>query len=176
MLERFRQRGIEDFQADWKYAASSICDRIDASPWTPRLYSRAARLLGAAALVVAIGLAAPAAAHASVKPAAVSPYTFTPRRIGASLAVMVALIGAVAGGRALARAAGRIGSGNGQRGAIIALVLGPISVCSGGLVVATANGGLGTGNGLGGGVVAMMVGLIGMTLGGLAVARSRRAG
>lgn len=155
MIKRLVRKEIDKFERDWKYDASYI---------------------RAAALVVGIGLAAPVAAHASVQPAAVTAYTLTPRRIGASLAVAVALIGAVIGGRALARAADRIGAANGRRGAIVALVLGPVGLVSGGLVVATANGGLGTGNGLGGGVVAMMVGLIGMTLGGLALARSRRTG
>src|SRR5258706_6824735 len=70
-------------------------------------------LLAAAVLFVGTALAAPAVARASVHPAAVSPYTFTPRRIGASLTVVVALIGALIGGRALARA------GNGRRGAIV---------------------------------------------------------
>ena len=140
------------------------------------MISRAIGLIGAAALVVAIGLLATTVAHASGQPA-VSAYTLTPRRIGASLAVVVALIGAVIGGRALlARVAGRLGAANGQRGAIVALVIGPIGLVSGGLVVATAKGGLGTGNGLAGGVVAMLVGLIGMTLGWLALARSRRTG
>jgi hypothetical protein len=130
--------------------------------------SRAAGLLAAAALVVAIGIAAPLVAQTSPDPAAVPSYTFTPRRAGASLSVLVALIGAVLGGRALSRAAGR--------GAVASLVLSPISLVGGALVVATAKGGLGTGNGLAGGVVAIMVGLIGMTLGGLALSRSRRAG
>jgi hypothetical protein len=107
-------------------------------------------------------------AHGAVQ-SAVSPYTFTPRRIVASLSVLVALIGAVTGGRALARAANR------RHAALLALVLGPIALVSGGLVVATAKGGLGTGNGLAGGVVAMMVGLIGMALGCVALSRSRRA-
>ena len=97
----------------------------------------------------------------------------TPERIAAIVAAVVGLIGAVIGGLALARSAGRIGT-NGRRGAIVALVLGPIGLVIGELVVATADGGLGTGNGLGGGIVAMMVGLIGMALGGLALARSRR--
>ena len=176
MIKRLVRRAIDKFERDWKYDASYIRDMIDASPRAAWLFSRATGLLAAATLVVGIGLAAPAAAHASVQPAAVSAYTLTPRRIGASLAIVVALIGAVIGGRALARAAGRIGAANWRRGAIVALVLGPIGLVSGGLVVATANGGLGTGNGLGGGVVAMIVGLIGMTLGGLALVRSRRTG
>jgi hypothetical protein len=128
----------------------------------------------AAALVAGFGLAAPIAAYASVQSDAVSAYTMTPERIAASVAAGVGLIGAVIGGRALARSADRIGSGTRRRGAIGALVLGPIALVIGGLVVATADGGLGTGNGLGGGIVAMMVGLIGITLGGLALARSRR--
>jgi hypothetical protein len=99
---------------------------------------------------------------------AVSNYAMTPRRIGASLAVMVALTGAVTGGLALAR------NGNRRRGAILAMILGPFGLVAGGLVVATAKGGLGTGNGLAGGVVAATVGLIDMALGGLALVRSRR--
>jgi hypothetical protein len=104
----------------------------------------------------------------------ISVYTLTPERITASLAAVVALIGAVIGGLALARSAGRVGAGHGRRGAIVALVMGPIGLVIGGVVVATADGGLGTGKGLGGGIVAMMVGLIGMALGGVALARSRR--
>jgi hypothetical protein len=124
-----------------------------------RYMRRGAGVLAAAALFVSIGLAAPAA---------VSPSTMTPRRVAGSLAVVVALTGAVTGGRAMARAA--------RGAAVAALVLAPIGLIAGGLVVATAKGGLGTGNGLAGGVVAMMVGLIGMTLGAMALARSRRTG
>ena len=141
--------------------------------WT-RLVSRITCRLAAAALVGAVGLAATTAAQVPDQPPAVSAYTLTSERLAASTAAVVALIGAVIGGLALARSADRIGSGNGRREAIVALVLGPIGVIVGGLVVATADGGLGTGNGLGGGVAAMMVGLIGMALGGLALARSRR--
>jgi Family of unknown function (DUF6223) len=128
----------------------------------------------ATAVAGGIGLAAPAAATASVQPSAVRVSTLTPERIAASSAAVVGLIAAVIGGLALARSAGRIGAGDGRRGAIVALVLGPIGLIIGGLVVATADGGLGTGNGLGGGVVAVAVGLIGIALGGLALARSRR--
>ncbi len=134
--------------------------------------SRVPHLLTAAALVC--GLAMPVAAQGSVPPVDIPAYTATPKRIMASGAAVTGLIGAVIGGLALARSAGRIGIGNGRRGAIVALVLGPLGLVVGGLVVLTADGGLGTGNGLAGGVVAMMVGLIGMALGGLALARSRR--
>ena len=116
----------------------------------------------------------PAAAQGSVQPVRVAAYTATPKRIMASGAAVTGLIGAVIGGLALARSAGRIGAGSGRRGGIVALVLGPIGFVVGGLVVLTADGGLGTGNGIAGGVVAMIVGLIGMALGGLAFARSRR--
>jgi hypothetical protein len=134
---------------------------------------RVTHLLTAAALVC--GLAMPAAAQSSVPPVDVPAYAATPKRIMASGAAVTGLIGAVIGGLALARSAGRIGAGDGRRGAIVALVLGPIGLVVGGLVVVTADGGLGTGNGIAGGVVAMMVGLIGLVLGGLALARSRRA-
>jgi hypothetical protein len=140
----------------------------------PSFSARIAHLLTAAALACGFGLAAPAAAQVSDQPGAVRAYTFTPKRMLASSAAVAGLISAGIGGLALARSAGKTGSGRGRRGAIVALVLGPIGLVVGALVVLTADGGLGTGNGLAGGVVAMMVGLIGMALGGLALARSRR--
>ena len=135
---------------------------------------RVTHLLAAVALIGAFGLAAPVAAQVSDQPPGVRVYTLTPERIAAIVAAVAGLIGAVIGGLALARSAGRIATGNGRRGAIVALVMGPIGLVIGGLVVVTADGGLGTGNGLGGGVVAMVVGLIGIALGGLALVRSRR--
>ena len=59
-------------------------------------------VFAAAAVIGGLGPAAPAAAHASVQPAA-TVYTMTPERIAASTAIVVALIGAVVGGLALAR-------------------------------------------------------------------------
>jgi hypothetical protein len=168
------RKGIDKFRREWNYDVSYIRDMVDASPRAAWLFSRVTDLLAAAALVGGVGLAAPVAAQVSDQPPAVSVYTLTPERIAATVAAVVGLIGAVIGGLALARSAGRIGTGNGRRGAIVALVMGPIGLVIGGLVVATADGGLGTGNGLGGGVVAMVVGLIGMALGGLALARARR--
>ena len=174
MFRWTRRTGIDKFEREWNDDTSYIRDTIDARPRAAWLVSRVTHLLAAAALVGAFGLAAPAAAQVSDRPPAVSVYALTPERIAATVAAVVGLIGAVIGGLALARSAGRIDAGTGRRGAIVALVMGPISLVIGGLVVATADGGLGTGNGLGGGVVAMVVGLIAMTLGGLALARSRR--
>ena len=175
MIKCLLRRAIYKLEQDWKHEAGRRRDLIDAGPRAAWLFSQVTDLL-AAALVVGIGLAARAAAQASVQPAAVSVYAMSPGRIGAATAVLVGLIGAVIGGRALARPAGRIGASSGRPAAIVALVLGPIGLVIGGLVVATANGGIGTRNGLGGGIVAMMVGLVGMALGGLALARSRRTG
>ena len=170
MLRWTLRNGIDTFERQRNDGASYIRDMLDPSPLDAWLFS----LLVAVALVVGFGLATPAAAQASEQPPAVTVYTLTPERIAASLAAVAGLIGAVIGALALARSAGRIGTGDGRRGAIVALVLGPIGLVVGGLVVATADGGLGTGHGLGGGIVAIMVGLIGMALGGLALARSRR--
>jgi hypothetical protein len=172
MIRWALRKGIDKFEREWNCDASYIRDTIDASPRAAWQVSRVTDLLAAAVLVGGFGLAAPAAAYAAVQPAAASVYTMSPGRIGAIVAAVVGLIGAVIGGLALAR--GRVGTGNGRRGAIVALVLGPIGLVIGGLVVATADGGVGTGNGLGGGIVAIIVGLIGMALGGLALARSRR--
>ena len=169
MIKRLMLWAVDRFAWNWKYHAGYRCDLLDANPRAAGLLSRSSGLLAVAALLLAIGLAAPVAAHAAVQPT-VSPYTLTSRRIAGSLSVVLALIGAIIGGRALARA------GNGRGSAILALVLGPIALVSGALVVVTAKGGLGTGNGLAGGVVAVMVALIAMTLGGLALARSRRTG
>jgi Family of unknown function (DUF6223) len=132
------------------------------------------RLLTAAAAALLVGFdpATPAAAHVLAQPA--SAYGWTPERIWGSAAALLALVGVVIGGLALARSAGRIGNGDGGRGAIVALVAGLIAVVNGGLVVVTADGGLGTGNGIAGGYLALALGMIAMVLGGLARARSRR--
>ncbi len=138
-----------------------------------RSVRRVLALVGAALLSI-FALAAPAAAHASVQPAAASVYTMSAGRLGATTAAVSGLLGVIIGGLALARPAGRFGTGNGRLGAIVALAAGLIAMALGGLVVATADGALGSGNGLGGGIVALLVGLAAMALGGLALARARR--
>ncbi|GAA2906887.1 DUF6223 family protein [Streptosporangium fragile] len=128
----------------------------------------------AAALPGVFGLATPAAAHVLAQPADVSAYTLTAGRLWSLVAALLGLAGVVIGGLALARSAGRIGTGTGRRGAVVALVAGLAGAVIGGLVVAAADGGPGTGYGIVGGFVALAVGLIAMVLGGLALARSRR--
>ena len=111
-------------------------------------------------------------AHVS-EPAATAVYGATPRRLWATTAAVLALVGAIIGGLALARPTSRFGSASGRLGAIVALVAGLIAAVNGGLNLAVANGGPGSGNGVVGGAAALVLGLIAMLLGGLALARSR---
>ena len=106
------------------------------------------------------------------EPAATTVYGPTPQRLWATTVVVLALVGVVVGGLALARPASRFGTASGRLGAIVALVAGLIAVVNGGLVLAIANGGPGTGNGVVGGAAALVLGLIAAVLGGLARARS----
>jgi hypothetical protein len=115
------------------------------------------------------------AAHVS-EPAAITVYGPTSQRLWATTAALLALVGVVIGGLALARAAGRIGPGKGRNGAIVALVAGLSAAITGGLLLATADGGPGTGNGVVGAAMALVLGLIAMTVSGLALAPSRRIG
>ena len=140
-----------------------------------RIFALILAALAAAALFGGFVHAVLVAAHLS-EPAATTVYGLTPRRLWATTVAVLALVGAVIGGLALARPASRFGTGSGRLGAIVALVAGLIAVVNGGLVLAIADGGPGTGNGVVGGAGALVLGLIGMTLGGLARARSRRIG
>lgn len=126
-----------------------------------------------AALLGVFGLATPADAHVLAQSADVAPYTLTAGRFWATSAALLGLVGAVIGGRALARSVRRIGNG-GRKGVIVALASGLIAVVGGALNLAVADGGPGTGNGVVGGALAIVVGLIAVVLGGLALSRSRR--
>jgi uncharacterized protein DUF6223 len=95
-------------------------------------------------------------------------------RARALVAAVVGLISVVTGVLALARSAGRIGTGNGRTAAIVALVLGLIGMVLSVVHLGTSTGGFGTGGGRAGAIVALVLGLIGINLGGLALARSRR--
>ena len=110
------------------------------------------------------------AAHVS-EPAATTVHGPTPQRLWAATVDVVALVGVVIAGLALARPNSRFGTASGRLGAIVA---GLIAAINGGLVLAVADGGPGSGNGVVGGAAALGVGLISVVLGGLALARSRR--
>ncbi len=127
----------------------------------------------AAALFVGLVYVVLLTAHVS-EPAATTVHGLTPRRLWATVVVVLALVGVVIGGLALARPASRFGTASGRLGGIVALVAGLIAVINGGLNLALATGGPGTGNGVVGGAVAFVLGLVALALGGLALARCRR--
>ncbi|MFD2418255.1 DUF6223 family protein [Amycolatopsis pigmentata] len=118
-------------------------------------------------------LATPAAAHLLAQSADPSSYGFTPARIWASAAALLALVGAVIGGLALNRSVRRVRN-SGRKGAIVALAAGLIAMVNGVVNLAVADGGPGTGNGVVGAGVAVVLGLVAIVLGGPALARSRR--
>jgi uncharacterized protein DUF6223 len=112
------------------------------------------------------------AAHVS-EPAASTVYGPTIRRLWATSAVLMALVGVAIGGLALTRYVGRFGAVSPRRAAILALLMGLIAAVNGGLNLAVANGGPGTGNGVVGGAAAVVLGLIGVTIAGLALTQSK---
>ncbi|MHA3775629.1 DUF6223 family protein [Verrucomicrobiota bacterium sgz303538] len=131
--------------------------------------------LAAAALFGALVHAVLVAAHVS-EPTATTVQGMTPQRLWATTVSVVALVGVIIGGVALARPTGRFGTASGRLGASVALVAGIIAAVNGGLVLAIANGGPGSGNGVVGGAGALVLGLIALALGGLALTRSLRTG
>ena len=108
------------------------------------------------------------------EPTATAVQGLTARRLWATVAALLALLGVVIGGLALARAGRGFGPASGRLGGIVALVAGLIAVANGWLNLAIATGGPGTGNGVVGAAGALVLGLIALPLGGLALARSRR--
>src|SRR5439155_26065895 len=76
-------------------------------------------VLASAALFGGLVYAALVAAHVS-EPAATTVYGLTPRRLWATTAAVLAVVGVVIGGLALARPASRYGAASGRLGAIVA--------------------------------------------------------
>ena len=139
-----------------------------------RTFTLVLAAIAAAALFGALVHAVLVAANVS-EPAAVTVYGLTPRRLWATVAAGLALVGVVIGGLALRRSTDPSGHGGGRLGATVALAAGLIALGNGGLNLAVATGGPGTGNGVVGGAAAVVLGLIGMALGCLALRRSRRS-
>jgi hypothetical protein len=135
-----------------------------------------------AVVLATLGLAAPLAGlvHAVLviaqvsEPAAITVYGLTPRRFWATTVAVLAMVGVMIGGLALARPANRFGTASGRLGAIVALMAGLVAAVNGGVVLTIADGGPGSGNGVVGGAGALGLGLIALVLGGLALARFRR--
>ena len=135
-----------------------------------------ATLLAAVAAAILFGglvYAVLVAAHVS-EPGSITVYGLTARRLWATIAAMLGLLGVIIGGLALARRAGRLGTAPERLALIIAFAAGLIAVINGGVNLAVATGGPGTGNGVVGGAAALVLGLIALTLGALALARRRR--
>lgn len=112
------------------------------------------------------------AAHVS-EPAATTVHGFTLRRLWATAAAVVALVGVSIGGMAMYRADRRFGN-HGRRGSIVAIVAGVVAGINGAMNLAVASGGPGTGNGVVGGAAAFVLGLTAMALGAVGLARCRR--
>jgi Family of unknown function (DUF6223) len=138
-----------------------------------RMFTISLAAVAAAALFGGLVYAVLVVAHVS-EPAATTVYGLTLRRLWATAAAAVALLGVVIGGVALVRSAGRFGTTSGRLGAIVALIAGLVAVVNGGLNLAMATGGPGTGNGVVGAAAALVLGLIALTFGALAQARLRR--
>src|SRR5262249_14901885 len=124
-----------------------------------RTFALVLAALAGAALFGGLVHAVLVAAHVS-EPATTTVYGLTSRRLWATRAGVLALVGVVTGGLARRHPAGRVGPGNGKIWAVVALVAGLIAVVNGGLNLATAKGGPGSGNGVVGGAAALVLGLI----------------
>jgi hypothetical protein len=151
-----------------------VPERVVFEEMMKRTFALILAALGTAALFAGLVHAVLVIADVS-EPVATTVYGLTPRRFWAAAVAVLALVGAVIGGLALARPDSRFGTASGRLGAIVALVAGLIAAVNGGLVLAIANGGPGSGNGVVGGAGALVLGLIALALGGLALARFRRS-
>ncbi len=138
-----------------------------------RIFAIVLAAVAAVALFGGLVYAVLMAAHVS-EPAGTTIYGVTARRLWATTAAVLALVGVVIGGLTVVRPASRSGIASGRLGAMVALVAGLIAAFNGALNLALANGGPGTGNGVVGGAAAFVLGLIALAIGGVAVGRFRR--
>ena len=113
-------------------------------------------------------LSATTLAQGSPEPRDPTSYGMTSGRLVATLSAVLALIGVVTGGLALARRVGKFG-------AIVAVIGGVIGTAAGGYIVATSAG-VGTGGGKAGALIALVLGLISLALAAVALVRGRQVG
>src|SRR5262245_28079458 len=121
-----RRNGIDKFDrnATFQYGNSSVLDKWRKS--MKRTFALILAALVAAALFGGLVHAVLVAAHVS-EPAATTIYGLTSRRLWATTVAVLALVGLVFGGLALARPAGRFGTAFGRLGALVTLVAGGIA-------------------------------------------------
>ena len=131
-------------------------------------------IVAAAAVFAGLVYVVLMAAHLS-EPAGATVYGPTLRRLWATAAAGLTVIGVGIGGLALARPDSWVGTASGPLGAVLGLAVGLIGAINGGLNLAVARGGPGTGNGVVGGAAAVVLGVLAVAIGSLALARSRRA-
>jgi hypothetical protein len=105
------------------------------------------------------------------EPAGTTVHGLTLRRAWATASAGLALVAAIGGGLARARAAPGVGKA-GRAGAM-AIAAGSCAAVSGLLNLATARGGPGSGNGVVGGAAALVLGILAVALGARALARNR---
>ncbi|QOY85555.1 DUF6223 family protein [Paludibaculum fermentans] len=139
-----------------------------------RLITLIITAVAAAAIFAGLVHAVLVVAHVS-EPATTTVYGLTPRRLWATTAAVMGLVGVLVGSLARVRPTSRFGADSGRLGPTVALVAGFLAAVSGGLNVAIANGGPGTGNGVVGGAAAFVLGLIAVALGVPGLTRRRRA-
>jgi hypothetical protein len=103
------------------------------------------------------------------EPAAMTVHGPTTKRLWATSCAALGLVGVVAGGRAVRRAAQPGGAG--RNAALVAGAAGLLATCGGMLNLAVAKGGPGSGNGVVGGAAAVVLGVTAVILGRLAWTR-----
>src|SRR5215470_3092220 len=138
-----------------------------------RTFATLLATLAAATLFGGLVYAVLVAAHVS-EPGTITVYGLTARRLWATIAAMLGLLGVTVGGLAVTWRASRLGTARERIAIIVAVVAGFIAVINGGLNLAVATGGPGTGNGVVGAAAALVLGLTALALGGVGLARRRR--
>lgn len=158
-----------------KWSTLLSAERRLATKSMKRSFTLIVAVLAAVVLFGGLVYAVLVAAHVS-QPASNTVYGLTPRRLWATIAAGLALVGVVVGVLAVARPYLHIGVAYGRLGAIVALVAGLTAAVNGGMVLGFATGGPGAGSGVVGGAGALVLGLIAVGLSGMALARFRRFG
>src|SRR4029450_7622815 len=137
-----RRNGIDKFEQERNVPIEAHSFWIMGRKSMKRTFALILGALAAAALFGGLVHGVLVAAHVS-EPAATTVHGLPPQRLCAATADIMALVGVIIGGRALARPISRFGTASGRLGAIVALVAGLIAVVNGGVGLGPAHGGAG---------------------------------